>query len=194
MPSERSARRHSGLDLEQPSPADLLGLSCAPPRLLIGEAAPHPAELLAQSSVFFLEIVNRVRLAPIDPATEDQHQKMKPRNVHLLPYQASEYERKRPKPQIRPPPKKLGAGRAGPAFCTTDTRRSDNQAPRAPSRILSRRHSVHTDRRTSAPADPARSGALLPRLRPLRIRRGRASRRHEIAHGHSAGCCGAGSR
>jgi len=42
--------------------------------------------LLAQGSVFLLEIFDHVLLMPIDPASEDQHQKMQRQSVHLFQF------------------------------------------------------------------------------------------------------------
>ena len=59
----------------------MLDLYREPSALLIGEADPLPAELLTQGSVtrrlcfLLLQIFDRVLLVPINPASEDQHQK-----------------------------------------------------------------------------------------------------------------------
>jgi len=74
--------------LKEPLPADFLDLRREPSTLLICEAESLPAELLAQGSVtrklrfLLLEIVDYVLLVPIDPASEDQHQKLKRQSVH----------------------------------------------------------------------------------------------------------------
>jgi len=62
--------------LEEPLSADPLGLHREPSTLLIGQPKSRPTELLSQGSVFLLEIFNYVLLVPIDPASEDQHQKL----------------------------------------------------------------------------------------------------------------------
>jgi hypothetical protein len=88
VPSEQSIRRHQGLDLGEPFPTDLLGLYREPSTLLIGEAEPLPTELLPQGSItrklrFLLsEIFNHVVLVSIDPASEDQHQKLQRQSVY----------------------------------------------------------------------------------------------------------------
>jgi hypothetical protein len=98
VPSEQRIRGHQSLYLEEPSSADLLGLYREPSTLLIGEAESLPAELLPQGSIprklrlLLLEIFDHVLLVAIDPASEDQHQKLQRQSVHL--------------PESRPP--KLG--------------------------------------------------------------------------------------
>ncbi len=48
-----------------------------------GEAESLSAQLLAQGSVFLLEIFDHVLLVSVDPASEDQHQKLNRKSVHL---------------------------------------------------------------------------------------------------------------
>ena len=69
--------------MEEPSSPDLLDLYREPSRLLIGEAELLPVELLAKGSVFLLEIFDHVLLMSVDPASEDQSQKLKRQSVHL---------------------------------------------------------------------------------------------------------------
>jgi len=89
VPSEQRIRGHQSLYLEEPSSADLLGLYREPSTLRIGEAEPLLAELLPQGSVtrklrFLLSgIFDHVLLVSIDPASEDQHQKLQRQSVHL---------------------------------------------------------------------------------------------------------------
>jgi hypothetical protein len=78
--------------LEEPSSADLRSIHREPSTLLIGEAEPLPAELLPQGSVFLLEIFDHVLLVSIDPASEDQHQKLQRQSVHQ-----SKFRRAKPK-------------------------------------------------------------------------------------------------
>jgi hypothetical protein len=68
--------------LKEAFSANLLGLRREPSTLLISEAEPLPAELLTQGSIFLLEIFDYVLLVPIDPASEDQHQKLERQGVH----------------------------------------------------------------------------------------------------------------
>jgi hypothetical protein len=56
--------------------ADSLGLYREPSALLIREAESLPNQLLPQGSISLLEISDHVLLVPIDPASEDQHQKL----------------------------------------------------------------------------------------------------------------------
>jgi hypothetical protein len=57
-------------------PTDLFGLRRESAALLIGEPKSLPAELLPQGSVFLLELFDHVLLVSIDPASEDQPQKL----------------------------------------------------------------------------------------------------------------------
>lgn len=82
VPSEQSIWRHQGLYLGEASPADLFGLNRESSTLLIREAEPLPAELLPQGTIFLLEIFNHVLLVSIDPASEDQHQKLQRQSIH----------------------------------------------------------------------------------------------------------------
>jgi len=79
VPSEQRIRRHQGLDLDEPSSADLLGLYREPSTLLIREAESLPAQPITQGSItrklrfLLLEIFDHVLLVAIDPPSEDQH-------------------------------------------------------------------------------------------------------------------------
>ena len=76
MPSEKSIRRHQSLDLREALPTDLFGLRRESAALLIGEPKSLSAELVPQGSVFLLELFDHVLLVSIDPASEDQPQKL----------------------------------------------------------------------------------------------------------------------
>jgi hypothetical protein len=101
MPSEQSIRRHQGPYLEEPPFANLLGLYCKPSTLLIGEAEPFPGELLSQDSVtrklrfLLLEVFDHVLRVSIDPASEDQHQKLKRQSVHQSEFKPAKPEETR---------------------------------------------------------------------------------------------------
>jgi hypothetical protein len=68
--------------LKEPFPADPHGLCRETATLLISEAEPLPTELVPQGSVFLLQILDYVLLVLIDPASEDQHQKLRRQSVH----------------------------------------------------------------------------------------------------------------
>jgi hypothetical protein len=82
VPSEKSIWRHQGLDLREAFPDDLFGLHRESSTLLISEAEPLPAELLPQGSIFRLDIFDHVLLVSIDPASEEQHQKLQRPIIH----------------------------------------------------------------------------------------------------------------
>ncbi len=80
----------------EPFSADLLDLRGETPALLVGETKPFPTHLLPQGSVtrklrfLLLEIFNHVVLVSIDPASEDQHQKLQRQSVHRIDSRAEE--------------------------------------------------------------------------------------------------------
>ena len=78
---------------ERRSSADLLSLYRKPSTLRIGEAEPLPAELLPQGSIFLLEIFDHVLLVSIDPASEDQHQKLQRQRVHQCEFRPATTEK-----------------------------------------------------------------------------------------------------
>ena len=89
VPPEQSIRGYQSLYLEEPFSADLLGLHRESAALLIGKPKSLPAQLLPQGPVtrklrfLLLEIFDHVLLVSIDPASEDQHQKLKRQSDHL---------------------------------------------------------------------------------------------------------------
>ncbi len=98
MPPEQSIRPHQGLYLKEPSSANLLGLRREPSTQLISEAESLPAQLLPLGSVtrklrfLLLEIFDYVLLVPIDPASEDQHQKLQRQSVHQCEFRPATTE------------------------------------------------------------------------------------------------------
>jgi 20S proteasome alpha/beta subunit len=56
---------------------DCLCLRCESAALLIGESQSPSAQLLAQRSVFLLEVTDHILLVPICPAGKDQHEQLK---------------------------------------------------------------------------------------------------------------------
>ncbi len=82
VPTKQSIWCHQGTDLDKPSSTDRFGLDGESAAWSIGESQTFSAQLLAQRSVFLLEIFNHVLLVPIDPAPEDQHQKLESQSVH----------------------------------------------------------------------------------------------------------------
>ena len=67
--------------LQEPVPGNLRCLRCESSALLVGEPKLRSAQLFAQGSVFLLEIFDVFLLVPIDPAREDQHQKLRRQSV-----------------------------------------------------------------------------------------------------------------
>jgi hypothetical protein len=95
VPSEQSIWSHQGLDLGEDFPTDLLGLRRKAAALLTSKPKSFPAKLLPQGSVtqklrfLLLEIFDHILLVSIDPASEDQHQKLKRQSVHRSEFRPS---------------------------------------------------------------------------------------------------------
>lgn len=88
VPPEQSIRGHQSLYLEEPSSSDPLGHDGESAALLIGKPESLSGQLRAQYSVtrklrfLLLEVLDHILLASIDPASEDQHQKLQRQSVH----------------------------------------------------------------------------------------------------------------
>jgi hypothetical protein len=68
MPCEQGVRAHNGSDLLEHPPPEELCLGGQANALIIGEAQPAGAALLAEHAILGLEIVDHVALLLVDPA------------------------------------------------------------------------------------------------------------------------------
>ena len=82
VPTKQSIGCHQGPDFQKAFSTDRYGLNRESAALSIGESQSLSAQLLTQRSVFLLEIFNHILLVSIDPAREDQHQKLQWQSVH----------------------------------------------------------------------------------------------------------------
>lgn len=78
MPSEQSIRRRQGFYLEEAFSANLLGLHGESSALLINKPQSLSTQLLAQGSVFLLELLDDVLLMAFDPASKARENGPKP--------------------------------------------------------------------------------------------------------------------
>ena len=92
VPTKQSIRCHQSPDLEQPFSTDRFGFDRESPALLIRKLKSLSAQLLAQRSVFLLQVLDGVPLVPIHPASKDQHQKLKWQSVHLSEFRPTDSE------------------------------------------------------------------------------------------------------
>jgi len=99
VPTKQGIWCHPGPDLEEPFTADRFCLDGESEALPIGEPRSLAAQLLAQRSVtlklrfLLLEIFDYVPLMPIDPASEDQHQKLPRQSVHRAEFRPATAEK-----------------------------------------------------------------------------------------------------
>jgi hypothetical protein len=70
VPRQQRIRRHDRGDLAQQPPSQCPGFRGEPTPLVVGEAQPPGADLFAQDTVLFLEIIDDVLLLLVDPARE----------------------------------------------------------------------------------------------------------------------------
>ena len=92
VPTKQSIRCHQSPDLEQPFSTDRFGLDRELPAFLIRKLKSLSAQLLAQRSVFLLQVLELVPLVPIHPSSKDQHQKLKCQNVLLSEFGPTDSE------------------------------------------------------------------------------------------------------
>jgi hypothetical protein len=69
-------RRQQAGDVGERAAAKYLAPDSEPAPLVVGEAQSPPRKLLAQDPVLRLEIVDDVELPPVDPAGDEQEQKL----------------------------------------------------------------------------------------------------------------------
>ena len=70
MPCQERVRAHDGADFLEHAPPQMLRFGGQADALIVGEAQPTRAELLAEHAVLGLEIVDDLALLLVDPACE----------------------------------------------------------------------------------------------------------------------------
>ena len=81
MPREQGVRAHNGSDLLEHPPPEELCLGGQANALIIGEAQPAGAALLAEHAILGLEIADHIALLFVDPARQGNNEKPERRRV-----------------------------------------------------------------------------------------------------------------
>ena len=84
MPRQDRIRRHQRGHLPEQASAELLPLHRETAALVVGEAQPTLAQLLAEDAVLLHEVVDRPRLLPLDQAGEEQQEQLQGRGSRGL--------------------------------------------------------------------------------------------------------------